>query len=177
MSQACIAGYPLVEIYEDYFASYDGEIYSAKRKGLKKLKGGIDKDGYRKLIICNNGKRLHKRLHVLIANAFLGNQPEGTVVCHIDGDLKNNRADNLKYATQKENIADKIKHGTVINGERSPTAKLKKSQVIKIYKSKKPSGKIAKEYGVSKGAIDGIRSGRNWKHLTKELDEFTGGVF
>ena len=58
-------------------------------------------------------------VHRLVALAFLGPLPEGMVVCHNDGDPTNNRADNLRYATQSENEKDKIRHGTSPNAAKT----------------------------------------------------------
>jgi len=45
------------------------------------------------------------KVHRLVCEAFHGVQPEGLpVVMHIDENAANNRADNLKWGTQKENL-------------------------------------------------------------------------
>jgi len=45
------------------------------------------------------------KIHQLICEAFNGEKPfDGAVVMHIDENAANNRPDNLKWATQKENL-------------------------------------------------------------------------
>lgn len=44
------------------------------------------------------------RVHLLVAEAFLGPRPAGLVVLHRDEDNQNNEPGNLKYGTQKENL-------------------------------------------------------------------------
>jgi len=45
------------------------------------------------------------RIHKLVAEAFHGPAPfNGAVVMHIDENAANNRANNLKWGTQKENL-------------------------------------------------------------------------
>lgn len=45
------------------------------------------------------------KVHRAVCEAFHGPKPfEGAVVIHIDEDGTNNRADNLKWGTQKENL-------------------------------------------------------------------------
>lgn len=65
------------------------------------------------------------RVSRLVCEAFHGPSPfDGAVVMHIDDDQKNNRPDNLKWATQKENLnAERfisLRRARV--GEKSPTA-------------------------------------------------------
>jgi hypothetical protein len=46
-----------------------------------------------------------KKVHRLVCEAFHGPPPfEGAVVIHLDEDARNNRADNLRWGTQKENL-------------------------------------------------------------------------
>lgn len=50
-------------------------------------------------------------------------------------------------------------------GEQNGGAKLKEYQVLEILQSNLSQRKLAKLYGVSRGAITGIKYGKNWKHL------------
>ena len=43
------------------------------------------------------------KVHRLVCIAFHGEQPHGTCVDHIDGDKRNNRADNLRWCNWSEN--------------------------------------------------------------------------
>lgn len=151
--------------FSRYFATEGGEIVSLARGRRRRLIGGVDKDGYRKVILCERGIRHYKRVHVLIALAFHGYPPPGTVVCHLDGDLTNNIAPNLAYVTQRENIAHKNAHGTMKRGTEHPQAKLTEASARAILIDRRPARVIAREHGVSKGAVDGVRRGRTWKHL------------
>ena len=114
---------------------------------------------------------------------------------HNDGARDNNAAINLRWASPLENADDKRIHGTVavgdatgarIHPERRPwgarngkhtkpectprgeahgNAVFTESDVQAIRNDPRPRRQIAKAYGVSKGAIDGIKSGRNWSHV------------
>ena len=44
----------------------------------------------------------------MVAEYFIGPRPEGYVIDHIDGNYLNNKADNLRYVTQKENMNNEI---------------------------------------------------------------------
>ena len=51
-------------------------------------------------------KRTCVTVHRLVAEAFIGPRPAGLDVAHGDNDKTNNRAENLRYATRSENMAD-----------------------------------------------------------------------
>lgn len=47
----------------------------------------------------------NKKVHQLIAEAFLGQKPfDDAVVMHLDDDSANNKVSNLRWGTQKENL-------------------------------------------------------------------------
>jgi hypothetical protein len=71
-------------------------------------------DGQRYLAVCLSeaGIRTTKRIHCLVAAAFIGPRPDGLEVRHFDGDSFNNSASNLRYGTRAENQADRSRHGT-----------------------------------------------------------------
>ena len=64
--------------------------------------GSVGSRGYMQVCI----KRKTKNVHVLVAQAFLGERPSGYHVCHKDGDKTNNRIENLRYDTPKANWDD-----------------------------------------------------------------------
>lgn len=135
-----------------------------------RLSGGVDEDGY---IIASPkdadlGRQKCVRLHRLILEAFRGPCPPGLEGCHNDGNPANNRVSNLRWDTQISNSADAIKHGVTRRGERHANAKLKESDIPKIFLlwrdgySKK---KIAVMYGTSDVMIGNIINRKNWSHV------------
>ena len=117
----------------------------------------------------------NRKIHILVLTSFTGRRPNGMVVCHIDGDKSNNRLDNLRWGTPKENIGDKIKHGTHRSGSKINTAKLTISDVTYIRKNFKKVNatrsnrkELAEKFNVSKKTITDIALGRRFK---EELDE------
>lgn len=68
---------------------------------IKICKQTLNAWGYMTVSLSKNGKSNTKRVHKLVANAFLGES--NLQVDHIDGNKTNNRLDNLEYVTPKEN--------------------------------------------------------------------------
>lgn len=74
--------------------------YKAKLKG-KVLAPANGVQGYLVVPLGKNSPSC--RVHRLIAKAFLPNPENKPMVNHIDGDVKNNRVDNLEWCTSQEN--------------------------------------------------------------------------
>jgi hypothetical protein len=136
------------------------------------MKGAVDRDGYRKLILCVGGRRHYVRAHAVVLLAFSGPAPRvGMVAAHDNGDSTDNRIGNLFWKTQKENIADKSRHGTKMFGEKHVAAKLTDEKVAEIRRGRRAGEKLkalAVRFGVSKATIEGICKGRTWGHLLAE---------
>jgi hypothetical protein len=116
-----------------------------------------------------SGKRKAYLVHVLVAKAFIGPQPTPIhEVAHNDGKASHNHWKNLRWATREENAADRLIHGTHVQGEKNPAAVLTADTVREI-KSRLDAGeygtKLAREYGMSFSTIYRIRSGANWKSV------------
>lgn len=60
--------------------------------------------GYLTINLRKDGKRKSFYIHRLVASAFVGNPNNVNVVNHLDFNKFNNRASNLEWVTQKENV-------------------------------------------------------------------------
>jgi hypothetical protein len=114
------------------------------------------------------------RVHVLVAETYIGPRPPGHYCCHLDGNKYNNSVKNLVWATPKENYAHRYIHGTDVCGERSPRAKLTNAQAKEIRRRfiKGANGikrgnclDLAREYKVSGGTIWRIATNRSYKTI------------
>ena len=124
--------------------------------------------GYPSLQLKHNGKMKNAYVHHLVAEAFIGRRPPGKEVAHGDGDKRNCRLKNLRYATPVENDADKIRHGTRSKGEVNGHAILTASAVLAI-RQRVAAGElqrdVALDYGIRSGHVCCIVHRKIWKHL------------
>ena len=90
-----------VKGFELYSVSDQGNVRNDKTGRI--LKGGLDTYGYPQVILCKNGARVNRKVHRLVAEAFVPNPDNKPQVNHIDGNKQNNAASNLEFCTNQEN--------------------------------------------------------------------------
>lgn len=150
-------------------------IRSIRSGGLGRMvKPWVSKDGYMMVSLTMDGQAQPKAflLHRLICKAFVGHPP--TIhhqAAHNNGVRTDNNPLNLRWATAKENTADRVIHGTDAIGRRNPRAKLTEEAVCEIRRHEKRWGvatKLGRQYGVTEQTISGILAGRLWRHIPWE---------
>ena len=125
------------------------------------------RNGYGSVLLSDisRGNR-HESVHVLVLETFIGPRPEGHQAAHNDGNRSNCRLSNLRWSTPRENNADKIRHGTLLRGERVASSKLTTDQVEQIrvrHGQGERRGCLAAEFRVHPNTIWHITSGRYWR--------------
>lgn len=94
-----------------YQVSNRGQVRSLnyERHGkIQELRFGHGDGRYPQVVLSKDGKRYTRRVHRLVAEAFLPN-PEGKrYIDHIDTNIENCDASNLRWATAKENANNPI---------------------------------------------------------------------
>ena len=83
----------------------DGRSYDLKGKMISLSPSKVN--GYVYVNLHQDGKRTRTMVHVLVAEAFLGERPDGMVVDHINRLRNDNRASNLRWVTVSENCTNK----------------------------------------------------------------------
>lgn len=132
--------------------------------------------GYYTIRLGKSPQQFNGPTHQLVCRAFQGEKPSDKhLVAHWDGDRLNNKADNLRWATHSENLADALRHGTSPliqyrskshSRSKHPMARLSEADVASIkarYAAGERRDELAKEYGVSTTHIWRVGSGKNWK--------------
>lgn len=94
--------------------SVSRRVKNAKNYYYTKTRILKDKDdrGYRKVHIRKDGATVTCLVHILVANAFMGERPGNSDVMHLDGNGSNNCVENLRYGLRKCNMAFAVDHGT-----------------------------------------------------------------
>ncbi|MHB8409865.1 MAG: NUMOD4 motif-containing HNH endonuclease [Acidiferrobacterales bacterium] len=137
---------------------------------------GRHNHGYRMFVLTLRGIQRSYLAHRLVAEAFIGPCPVGQEVNHKDGDKANNRHANLEYLTQSGNTQHALAMGLMRHGERHYAAILTAVQVVEIRAEWKRGQAslttLAARFGVSRGAINGIVFGKNWKRVGESVARY-----
>jgi hypothetical protein len=98
--------------FEGYYkVTEEGEVYSVRAERF--LKKSLKKNGYEYIELNVGGKVVHKRVHRLIAEAFVSNDCGKPYVNHLDGNKSNNCSENLEWVTGSENNLHAVDTGLV----------------------------------------------------------------
>ena len=121
-------------------------------------------------IVNRNGKRVRISAHRLILEAFNGAPPTKEHQCaHYDGSRTNNHINNLRWATPKENMSDRGRHGRNQIGIKNCKAKLTEGN-IKVIRSLYTGkygqlSQIGRQFNIKPNTVDHIVKNRHWRHL------------
>lgn len=102
-----------------YQIDESGTLVSLRGKYPRVLKTKLGQDGYPAINLTINGKTHSWRIHKLVALTFIGPNPEGMEVRHLDNNPMNPNVDNLEYATHSVNLLDKRKFKTDHNATKT----------------------------------------------------------
>lgn len=134
------------EIWKD-IKEYEG-LYQVSNLGRVKrvttgriLKGSKDRGGYLVVNLSKNNSGSMKKIHRLVAQAFIPNPENKAEINHIDEDKTNNMLSNLDWMTRKENN----NHGT-------RTDRMAKTRSIPIIAINLKTNESTEFYGASECA-------------------------
>jgi hypothetical protein len=163
-----VSGFPWYEVSSVGMIRRTVSTTCAKAGDL--IAGRVGNRGYRYFNATIDGKRKTLKFHRIVCEAFHGPQPSPShVVAHNDGNRLNNRADNLRWATTRENHADRYEHGTNPAGSRNGRACLCEEQVREIRRlhclGGVTTGRLADLYEVYPTTVQKIIRRETWKHV------------
>lgn len=142
---------PVVGYEESYEVSDLGNVRTTNGRLVKDSWGNLkatesvevkkttNSKGYKVVALNYLGKRKMKKVHRLVACAFLGEPPPGKdLVCHNDGNPGNNILSNLRWDDHSENNKDKRKHGTnpELNKTHCPNGHILESPNLRPFNAK-----------------------------------------
>jgi hypothetical protein len=134
---------------------------AAGLRGGRQLKPSPDNSfGYLKVTLKSKGRRPEtRRVHKLVAEAFIGQCPAGEETRHGPDGKTENGADHLSYGTPADNNEDRAIHG-------SYHYKLTRADAAEI-RRRLAAGElqrmIAADYGVNSNTISRINTGVRWR--------------
>lgn len=160
--------------YESFYVISESGIVQSKRSWRGKYREmgqRPDAKGYLRVGLTDEtGHQRARRVHILVAEAFIGPRPEGLQLNHKDGNKINNHWSNLEYVTASENSTHAVKMGLRHSpcGSAHKRSKLTEEQVLEIrrrYSSGGDSAGLAKEFGIDKSNVWLIVTRKAWKHV------------
>lgn len=126
----------------------DNNNHLVKEKILKPNDDGAGK-GYLYVNLGRKGRA--KKIHRLVAEAFMPNPENKKEVNHIDGDTKNNKIENLEWVTHQENCL----HFTYVLGQHKAQYKFRPVLIT--------NDNISKKFRSVNNAIRWIRENTKYK--------------
>lgn len=88
-----------------YEVSDLGRVRSLKFGKVRVLRPGKDRGGYLLVVLCKDGKTSTRKVHRLVAQAFIENDDETkTQINHINECKSENKVSNLEYCTAQYNL-------------------------------------------------------------------------
>lgn len=145
----------------------NGKTYKGKI-----LKPIITKSGYVNVCLTtgNDESRITKRVHRLVADAFVENPDDKDEINHKDGNKENNRSENLEWVTRSENEQHAYDNNLikVLKGSEKPLSKLDEEDIRNIRKEYDDGClqiELAERYGVARQTISSIVNRKAWAHV------------
>lgn len=147
-----------IEGYPNYEVAPDGQVRN--KQTLHVLKPRIHKDtGYAMVNLTDtNGRRRNVYVHHAVAAAFIGSRPVGLQINHRNRVKTDNSVANLEYVTRSANTIH-----AYATGHRAAKLTTKQAVEIRALRPTHSLNQLARLFGVSKGTIVFVTTGKTWR--------------
>jgi len=160
-------------VKSNYFISSYGRIRGMRKEFIKPT---YNTNRYLQVRIWCNRVGYVRKVHRLVAEAFIPNPENKPEVNHIDGNKENNHVKNLEWVTRLENMQHAEKNGLVPHtlGEYHPMSTCSNEQIHRVCRllesPNNTSKHISEITGVSKAIVDNIRCRNSWTHISSKYN-------
>ena len=144
-----------IEDFEGYWIYPDGRVFSERSERF--LTATLSRKDYLQVNLRQNGATRKKRIHRLVAEAFIPNPENKFQVDHIDNDKTNNNVSNLQWVTATE-------HSKLTKGRMTPEQRANSYKVSD--EARKNSVKSRTDWTVRKWIR---KDGETFEGITKDL--------
>jgi hypothetical protein len=158
---------------EGIFITEDGHLVSQRRKTPRLLKWRLNRKGYPCIGVWSGTYAATYTQHRLLMLVFRHSPGcESLEVDHINGLKTDNRLENLRWATSKQNKENSVRLGLNATGTRHGRSKLTESDVMFIREAYIPEHKtfgaraLARRYEMDRTVINDVVHGRSWKNVS-----------
>lgn len=160
-----------IDEFPDYDVSSLGRIRSRRIKSRTEpvIRALENHGGYHYVSLMKPGepKKCGRKVHRLVAQAFIPNPDNLPEVAHKDGDPSKNTVNDLRWSTHGDNMRDKVEHRTLPLGEKHHASKLTTEKVIEIRKrhaaGESMSG-LARLHGVCVATMFDVIHRKTWQN-------------
>lgn len=148
--------------FPGYTVSNVGEVIG---RYCRRLNPAVTRDGYHRVTFRDGDRQVKLLVHRIVLMTFVGPAPEGSSACHNNGIRTDNRVENLRWDTTKNNCADIGKHGKRPPG--APRPRRLSNDLVSEMRRKNRAGQsvlsIADEYGIGTYTAHAAIRGITWR--------------
>lgn len=159
--------FKVIEGHPDYEISNLGRIKSKRRKKHIIMSLVLDPEGYQRIRMMEFNTQYTRKVHRLVAQAFLPNLSNLAEVNHINGVKTDNRVENLEWCDKSHNMQHALRIGLKVmkGGKDACNVKLTEELVgdIRATAFTKSNRQWARELGLDKKTISNVRRFKSWK--------------
>jgi hypothetical protein len=127
------------------------------------------KKGYTQVVLYRAPSFVCRKIHVLVAQSFIGARPGNATINHKDFDKANNCVSNLEYVSASDNVRHAYtfeqRRQAQPRGVKHHNAVLTEARARKIQRKEIGRAEAVRRWGISRSTYDQVRSGKTWRHL------------